>query len=61
MTIEKIQRNIKSWCQRVLDLLDHTFADFVELRGTFPCEWIDTNFSCAIPRLLFISFKQGRK
>ena len=47
MTIEKATRimrismhntqNIKSWCRKVLDLLDLTFADFVELHGTFPC------------------------
>ena len=28
------QLNIESWCQKVLDLLDLTFADFVELHGT---------------------------
>ena len=26
--------NIESWCQTVLDLLDLTFTDFVELHGT---------------------------
>ena len=31
----KTQHNIESWCQKVLDLLDLTFADFVELHGTF--------------------------
>ena len=36
MTIEKAkqQHNIESWCQKVLDLLDLTFAD-LELHGTF--------------------------
>ena len=29
------QLNIKSWCQKVLYLLDLMFADFVELHGTF--------------------------
>ena len=28
------QSSIKSLCQKVLDLLDLTFADFVELHGT---------------------------
>ena len=45
MTIEKAttimrtywkQPNIKSWCQKVLALLDLMFLDYLELNGTFP-------------------------
>ena len=53
--------NIKSWCQEVLDLLDLMFADFVELHGTFPCEWILT-FPVPFPDFhLFLSNKGGNK
>ena len=33
-TKQILKLNIKSWCQKVLDLPDLTFADFVELHGT---------------------------
>ena len=29
------QTNIDSWCQKVLDLLDFMFADYLDLNGTF--------------------------
>ena len=34
-TLKTTTNNINSWCQKVLDLLDITFADCFELHGTF--------------------------
>ena len=38
--IEATTNNIDSWCQKVLDLLDFTFADYLDLHGTFGKLWL---------------------
>ena len=53
--------------QKVLDLLDLTFADFVELHGTL--FWMNYQIYLGLSKYLdgnsdkhhFLSFKQGRK
>ena len=61
--------NIESWCQKVLDLLDFTFAD-LELHGTLGTAWTelsDLPWTFLLLGLVFLindaflSFKQGRK
>ena len=62
MTIEKVQHNIESWCQKVLDLLDLSFAELSLWNYVEHFLKLDTNFYCTIPRLmLFLSNKGGNK
>ena len=54
--------NIESWCQRVLDLLDLSFAELTLWNYVEHFLTLDTTFYCALPRLsLFLSTKGGNK